>query len=315
LHINADNKALISFNKAAIDRRTQPNRLFSEQHHIEMHDYPQPEKVIPSAYLVRTPPAELGCYMDDLNRKRIVTSRAGPVYTYLRSSHYNVANIEVHLNDLYSLHNLYPKKGAIALFVDDGSDWEFNLRSGKCSIVNIYEYGCFWLKSRVNVFFVAAYLPENHHQGPIGRSFASLTNALAGTNFPLHLDGKSEDEVAALIDAGMEFIASSWEGRKYDGFDVHSTVVRCKEEQQFSDLPDIREQFKHKKFSVDVEKMLKFFLTHCVKTPWTLLFLPCFNCEICNSTAWIKSDKLDHFLRNEHGGRMPLPSLDSGSGT
>jgi hypothetical protein len=187
VEVNADNKALISFNEAAVNKRTQPNRLLldSEVVHYPMHDFPQPEKCIPSSYMVLTPKnsGEAQYYDDDLGRKRIVKNTAGPSYFFLRSSHYYTVNIETHINDLSAVRNMYPAKGAMGVFVDCGTDWEFHLRSGKSSILNIYEYGRFWLENKLTVFFVAAYLPENHHQGPIEHSFGPRTNDIAGAIF------------------------------------------------------------------------------------------------------------------------------------
>lgn len=316
IEVNADNKALISFNESAIDRRTQPNRLFSDGNapKYDMHDFPQPEKCIPSAYMVRTPrTGDIEYYEDDLGRKRIAKNTSGPTYFFLRSSHFYESNIQCHINDLLELTKLYPLKGAMGLYVDNGTDWAFHLRSGKCSLVNIYEYGRFWLESRLSVFFVAAFVPENHHQGPIEHFFGPRTNEIAGAMFPLDLNDKSEEELAKEIDNSMDLIAKSWEGREYGGFPVHATVVSCKANPHFNDIDEIQSQFKSGNLNSDVKRSLLFFLKHLAKTPWTLLFLPCMDCEICLKTNWKKADRFYQFIAKTHAGMLPLGRLNEGT--
>jgi hypothetical protein len=316
IEVNADNKALISFNETAVDRRIQPNRLCTDELHLPMHDYPQPEHCIPSGYMVRTPKKfgdEIQYYEDDLDRNRIVANSSGPSYYFLRSSHFYVSNIQTHINDLLEIRSLYPKKGAMGLYVDCGSDWEFHQRAGKSSLVNIYEYGRFWLASKLSVFFVASYIPENHHQGPIEHSFAPRTNDIAGVTFPLDLKGKNKDsEIAEEINSSLNLIANAWNGKEYGGFPVVAEVVECNIEQRFDDYSLVYSELKTGNLPDEMKSRLSFFLSHLVKTQWTLLFIPCFNCDVCLSTMWVQAPKFYDFVARVHNGKLPLGKFNDG---
>jgi hypothetical protein len=320
LTVNADNKALVKFNNTAVSRHIQPNTLLldGQEIHYPMHDFPGQDKILPSAYLVlmwQESTWQLKYYEDKHNRKRIVLPVSGPEFIFNRPTRYFTANIETHVNDLlYLLDHYYATDGALALFADQGTDWEFSQRGGKSSLLNIFYYGLLWMKSRLSVLMVIEYIPENHHQGPVEHSFGSLTKQIAGATLKLDLDNLGESEIMAKLDEEINRFSKFWDGNEHDGFPVKAIPVSCSAKSALDKSVEyIKSQIKVavKNMDISVKDLLIYFVSHLRKTPWTLSYLSC-QCAKCKTINWKPAtEDFAEFLRDSHAGKLPFARMNT----
>ena len=174
---------------------------------------------------------------DGVGRVHMKTPYSGEANVVIRSHKYNATSIATHVTNLYEMLKPIKETKSVFMFLSDGGP-DFN----PAHIANELFYYRLFKELNADILGVMTYAARYSAFNPIEHLWAPLSNHLSGVVFSPLVDGDkaapafqsslseetTKGKESVVFDRAMNDIKEKhWKDLKFDGFQVHVSVVPC----------------------------------------------------------------------------------------